>query len=406
MRALAENAARVQHSLGRLHHLAAAAAAAAAAAVAQPGGGGGGNAPRSPNGALAIGAWASQSKVTATTCTLEFRKRDQNTGATTTSSATWRIEEVASALGVAVADVCWPFAITMVQSGGDMKKEATALARCAHSDKAGRKSAIHTNHRAPAGMDKAMLQRFVNLWSARALIRGSPQPNSPRSPRRRSQTGRSRPRRAHPHAPHRTNSANDTRVVHHTRTAARAAAGAADARSARATSVELRRNQRSCSAAAVLCGRFRLALASSSRNQRTAQCATRHARNTLHASLHKRTHHGARQAPHALAMRPRAATRELSARGVTAHATSVPEGTDTRTGTPPHRPLAPATGGGVTSDPVSHKSAARLNMKRSRSVMPSARNSSDTHITLCSRRQRFSRAIAASVQPVSPASRM
>ena len=143
---------------------AAAAAAAAVAAAAQGGGGGGGGgAPRSPMGALTIGAWASQSKVTATTCTLEFRKRDQSTGSTTTSSTTWRIDEMASALGVAVADVCWPFAIIMVQSGGDMKKEAMALARCAHSTHAGHKSAMDKCHRTPAGMDKAMLQRFVNL---------------------------------------------------------------------------------------------------------------------------------------------------------------------------------------------------------------------------------------------------
>ena len=69
---------------------------------------------------------------------------------------------MASALGVSVSDVCWPFAIIMVQSGGDMKKEAMALARCAHSTHAGHKSAMDTNHRVPAGMDKAMLQRFVN----------------------------------------------------------------------------------------------------------------------------------------------------------------------------------------------------------------------------------------------------
>ena len=99
---------------------------------------------------------------TATTCTIEFRKRDQNTGATTSSSTTWRTDEMASALGVAVSDVCWPFAIIMVQSGGDMKKEAMALARCAHATHTGHKSAMDTCHRVPAGMDKAMLQRFVN----------------------------------------------------------------------------------------------------------------------------------------------------------------------------------------------------------------------------------------------------
>ena len=37
-----------------------------------------------------------------------------------------------------------------------------ALARCAHSNEAGHKSAIDTKHRTPAGMDKAMLQRFAN----------------------------------------------------------------------------------------------------------------------------------------------------------------------------------------------------------------------------------------------------
>ena len=37
-----------------------------------------------------------------------------------------------------------------------------ALARCAHSDKSGHKSAMDTNHRVPTGMDKVMLQRFVN----------------------------------------------------------------------------------------------------------------------------------------------------------------------------------------------------------------------------------------------------
>ena len=56
--------------------------------------------------------------------------------------ATYGIDEMANALGVAVSDVCWPFAIIMVQSGGDMKKEAIALARCVHSDKAGHKSAM------------------------------------------------------------------------------------------------------------------------------------------------------------------------------------------------------------------------------------------------------------------------
>ena len=45
-----------------------------------------------------------------------------------------------------------------------------ALARCAHSDKAGHKSAMDANHRAPAGMDKAILKRFVNPQSARAPI--------------------------------------------------------------------------------------------------------------------------------------------------------------------------------------------------------------------------------------------
>ena len=78
------------------------------------------------------------------------------------SSTTWRIDEMANALGVAVSDVCWPFVIIMVQSGGDMKKEAMALARCAYSKEAGHASAVDTKHRVPAGMDKAMLQRFVN----------------------------------------------------------------------------------------------------------------------------------------------------------------------------------------------------------------------------------------------------
>ena len=78
------------------------------------------------------------------------------------SSTTWRIDEMASALGVSVFDVCWAFTIIMVQSGGDMKKKAMALPRCAHSNEAGHKSAMGTKHRVPAGMDKAILQRFVN----------------------------------------------------------------------------------------------------------------------------------------------------------------------------------------------------------------------------------------------------
>ena len=48
--------------------------------------------------------------------------------------------------------------------------------------------------------------------------------------------------------------------------------------------------------------------------------------------------------------------------------------------------------------------AARFAMKRPRCVMPPALNISDTHITLCSRRQRCSRAISASARPASPAS--
>ena len=102
----------------------------------------------------------------------------------------------------------------------------------------------------------------------------------------------------------------------------------------------------------------RLALASSSRADRTAQCAAHHARSSLRAvcSSHARTHNHAkhathatqcatsahkqcaRQAPHttalakrptALAKRPRAATREPLARSVTAHALPAPEGVDT-----------------------------------------------------------------------------
>ena len=59
-------------------------------------------------------------------------------------------------------------------------------------------------HRVPAGMDKAMLQRFVNPWSARALIRSSPQPPAPHHPRRRSPTRRSRLSHAHLRTPHHT----------------------------------------------------------------------------------------------------------------------------------------------------------------------------------------------------------
>ena len=56
--------------------------------------------------------------------------------------------------------------------------------------------------------------------------------------------------------------------------------------------------------------------------------------------------------------------------------------------------------------PGSHRRAraARFAMKRPRCVMPPALNISDTHITLCSRRQRCSRAISASARPASPAS--
>lgn len=160
------------------------------------------------------------------------------------------------------------------------------LARCAHATEAGHASAIDTKHRVPAGMDEAMLQRFLNPWSARAPIKGSQQPHSPtlraargscRSP---AACGRAACARTHHTAPH--SAPNDTRVDNApSNTTARAAAGPAEAGVARATSAKTCRDQRSCSAAAERFGRARLTLAPSSRAEHIARCTTRHARNAL-----------------------------------------------------------------------------------------------------------------------------
>ena len=140
-----------------------AAAAAAANAALSGGKPPGDNTPPSSSG-LEIGAWASQSTVTPTTCTIQFRKRDKATGATTTSDTTWRIDEIANALGINVDDVCWPFAIMMAQGSANpsLAKESMALARCAHASEPGHASANDKKHFVPAGLDKTMLARFAN----------------------------------------------------------------------------------------------------------------------------------------------------------------------------------------------------------------------------------------------------
>ena len=60
----------------------------------------------------------------------------------------------------------------------------------------------------------------------------------------------------------------------------------------------------------------------------------------------------------------------------------------------------------MASDSQRRARAAKFFMNRSRSVIPSALNSSDTHITSFSRRQRCKLAISSSVRPVMPASLM
>ena len=162
-------------------------------------------------------------------------------------------------------------------------------------------------------------RRFCSVSSTpdrhghRSRVRRSPILRAARGGGRRPTVcGRAARTRAHHTAPH--PAPNDTRVdIAPAKTTARAAIGTADARSARATSVERSRNQRSCSAAIDLCGRFHLALASSSRNQRTTRRATRHARITLRASLythtHTHTHTHARHSPSATQPSPSGAGR-------------------------------------------------------------------------------------------------
>jgi hypothetical protein len=122
----------------------------------------------------------------------------------------------------------------------------------------------------------------------------------------------------------------------------RAAAGVTDARSSRAASSNPRHGRRSCSAAAVLCGRLRFAVASDPRNQHNTRCEPRHARTTLRASLHTQHHTTLAKRPAALAKRPIALAERPTAPAIARAprlASTARRVTEARRGVPSNRAL-------------------------------------------------------------------